>query len=69
MSSIRFGSTRNRSVLGSMNEFGFLARMHFITKRADPLDVIARELAEVPLILPFKGDSASNVTRRLFAID
>jgi uncharacterized protein DUF6933 len=46
MSPIRFGPTRNHSVLGSMNEFGFLARMHFITKRADPLDVIARELAE-----------------------
>jgi len=69
MSLIRFGRTRNRSVLGSMNEFGFLARMHFITKRADPLDVIARELAEVPLILPFKGDSSRDVTRRLFAID
>ena len=68
MSPIRFGPTRNRSPIGSLNEFGFLARVHFVTHCDDPLDVVARELAEVPLILPFKGESASNVTRKIFGV-
>ena len=44
-----------------------LAHMFDFKTRPDvPLDVIARELAEVPLILPLKGEHASEVTRRLF---
>lgn len=69
MSSIRFGPTRNRSLLGSLNDFSLLARMHFITNRKDPLDAIARELAEVPLILPFKGEHSTAVTRRILGVD
>lgn len=66
MSEIAFGRTKNRSLLGSLNDFSLMARMHFITSRNDPLDRIARKLAETPLILPFGGEHPSSVTRRLF---
>ena len=41
--------------------------MHVSMRRNDPLDVIVRELAEVPLILPFKGEFG--ITRQLFGVD
>ena len=66
---MHFARTRSRSLLGSLNDFSRLAWVHFVTKRNDPLDVIARELAEVLLMLPFKGEHASVVTRRLFGVD
>jgi hypothetical protein len=66
MSPITIGPTRSRSLLGSLSEFAFLARADFITKRDPTLDAVARELAEVPLISPFKGECASVVTRRVF---
>ncbi len=69
MSEIAFGRTRSRSLLGSLNDFSIMARMHFITRRRDPFERIARELAETPLILPFDGAHPSVVTRRLFADD
>jgi hypothetical protein len=53
MAEIAFGRTRSRSLLGSLNDFSLMARMHFITRRTDPLELIARELAETPLILRF----------------
>jgi hypothetical protein len=68
MSPIAFGSTRSRSLLGSLNDFSLLARMHFIAKRDDPLDIIARGLAEVP-VMPMNGKHPSDVTRRLFEVD
>jgi hypothetical protein len=68
MSPIAIGPTRSRSLLGSLNEFAFLARADFITRRDRSLDDVARELAEVPLISPFKGECASVVTRRLFDV-
>jgi hypothetical protein len=68
MAPITIGPTRSRSLLGSLNEFAFLARADFITRFDWSLDDVARELAEVPLILPFKGDCASVVTRRLFDV-
>jgi len=69
MSPLRFGRTHSRSVLGSLTEFTRLAWFDFMTRRDVPLDVIARELAEVPLILPFKGEDARVMTRRLFGIE
>ena len=66
MSPMYFGRTRSRSLLGSLTEFTRLAWFDFKTRPDVPLDVIARELAEVPLILPLKGEHASEVTRRLF---
>jgi len=68
MSPMYFGRTRSRSLLGSLTEFTRLAWFDFKTRRDIPLDVIARELAEVPLILPFKGERPSAVTRRLFGL-
>jgi hypothetical protein len=68
MSPITIGPTRSRSLLGSLNEFAFLARADFITRRDRALDAVARELVEVPLILPSKGECASVVTRRLFDV-
>ena len=66
MSQIAFGRTRSRSLLGSLNDFSSMARMHFFASPDDPLEGIARQLAETPLILPFGGDHPSAVTRRLF---
>ena len=68
LSPMAIGHTRNRSLLASLNEFAFLARADLITRRDQALDVVARELAEVPLISPFKGECASVVTRRLFDV-
>jgi hypothetical protein len=66
MMAMQLARTRSRSLIGSLNDFALLTRMHFITRRNDSLQTIARELAEVPLILPFKGEHPSAVTRRLF---
>jgi hypothetical protein len=69
MSQIAFGRTRSRSLLGSLNDFSMMARMHFITRRTDPLERIARDLAETPLILPFEGAHPSLVTRRILGAE
>jgi hypothetical protein len=68
MSRITIGPIRSRSLLGSLNEFAFLARADFITRRDLTLDAVVRELAEVALILPFKGECAAVVARRLFDV-
>jgi hypothetical protein len=68
MSPIALGPTRSRSLLGSLNEFAILARTDFITRGDRTLDAVGRELAEVPLILPFEGECATVVTRRLFDV-
>ena len=68
MSPMTIGPTRSRSLVGSLNEFTFLARVDFITRWDRTLEAVARELAEVPLILPFKGECATVVTRRLFDV-
>jgi hypothetical protein len=68
MSPIAIGPSHSRSLLGSLNEFAFVARADFITRRDRTLDAVAREAAEVPLISPFKGECASVVTRRLFEV-
>jgi hypothetical protein len=68
MSPMSFARTRSRSLLGSLTEFTRLAWFDSRPAPDIPLDVIARELAEVPLILPLKGDQASDVTRRLFGV-
>lgn len=68
MSLISIGPTRSRSLLGSLNEFALLVRADFITRGDRTLEDVARELAEVPLILPFKGDCASVVTRRVLGL-
>jgi hypothetical protein len=67
MEPILFVGTRSRSSLGSVNDFSLLAPMHFITKRDDTLDAIARELDEVP-VMPMKAKHPSAVTRRFFEV-
>lgn len=69
MSPLRFGRIHSRSLLGSLTEFTRLAWFDFMTRRDVPLDVIAHELADVPLILPFKGEQGATVTRRLFGVE
>jgi hypothetical protein len=68
MSEIAFGRTRSRSLLGSLNDFSMMVRMHFITRPTDSLERIARDLAETPLILPFDGAHPSAVTRRILDV-
>ena len=67
MSEIAFGRTSSRSLLGSLTDFSFLARTRFVTARDEPLEKIARDLAETPLIAPFDGARPSAATRKLFA--
>jgi hypothetical protein len=69
MSEIAFGRTQSRSLLGSLNDFSLMARMHFITSRNHPLERIARDLAETPLILPFGGAHPSAVTRKVLCAE
>ena len=40
-----------------------------MTARSKPLELIARELAETPLIAPFDGAHPSAVTRKLFGVE
>jgi hypothetical protein len=69
MREIAIGPTENRSLRGSLADFGFLARGYFLTSRYETLDQIARRLAETPLIAPFKGERPDDVTRKLFGVD
>ena len=63
---IVFGRTESRSMIGSLTDFSILTNARFLTHRDQSLESIAIELAEVPLVLPFKGEHPSAVTRRLF---
>jgi hypothetical protein len=38
MSEIAFGRMRSPSLLGSLNDFSMMARMHFITRRTVDID-------------------------------
>jgi hypothetical protein len=69
MSEITFGRTRSRSLLGSLNDFSLMARMHFAVRRTDSLERLTRDLAETPLILPFDGAHPSAVTRRILGVE
>ena len=60
-----YGRTNSRSLLGTLNEFSFGARVHFITARHDSLEEIARNLARTP-ILPLDGARPIDLTRELF---
>jgi hypothetical protein len=66
MSEITYGRTKSRSLLGTLNDFSFGARVHFITARHDTLDDVARDLARTP-IMPLDGARPTDLTRRLFA--
>lgn len=65
MSEIAYDRTQSRSLLGTLNDLSFGARVHFITERHDSLDEIALRLAETP-ILPLDGASPIELTRAAF---
>ena len=65
MTEIAYGRTKNRSLLGTLNDMSFGARVHFVTDRDDSLEHIALRLAETP-ILPLDGACPIDLTRDLF---
>jgi hypothetical protein len=65
MSAIAFGRTKGRSLLGTLNDFSFGARVHFVTSPEGSLEDIARWLARTP-ILPLDGASPIELTRARF---
>ena len=67
MSEIAYARTKNRSLLGTLNDMSFGARVHFITARHDSLEDIALRLAETP-ILPLDGARPIDLTRGLFGV-
>jgi hypothetical protein len=66
MSEIAFGRTNNRSLLGTLNDFAFMAQ-HGNANRAEPEspEELVRFLAQTP-ILPLKGASPIELTRAAF---
>ena len=68
MSDVAFGRTNSRTLLGTLNDFSFMARAHFITVSQVTLEEIARGLARTP-ILPLKGARPIDLTRALFDLD
>ena len=66
MSEIAFGRTRNRSLLGTLNDFAFMAQQGNMN-RAEPEspEELMRFLAQTP-ILPLEGASPIELTRAVF---
>src|ERR1700730_11731796 len=65
MLEIAYGRTKSRSLLGTLNDFSFGVRVHFITARHESLEDIARVLARTP-IMPLDGARPIDLTRSLF---
>jgi len=68
MSEISFGRTRNRSLLGTLNDFAFMAQQGN-AKRREPEspEELMRFLAQTP-ILPLNGSSPIELTRAAFDV-
>jgi hypothetical protein len=66
MSELAFGRTRNRSLLGTLNDFAFLAQSGD-TRRTEPEspEELMRFLSQTP-ILPLDGASPIELTRAVF---
>ncbi|MCC7123390.1 MAG: hypothetical protein IT178_00970 [Acidobacteria bacterium] len=66
MSEIAFGRTRNRSLLGTLNDFAFMAQIGD-ARRPEPEtpEELIRFLAQTP-ILPLDGASPIELTRAVF---
>ena len=66
MSEIAFGRTRNRSLLGTLNDFAFMAQVGS-ARRPEPEtpEELMRFLAQTP-ILPLDGASPIELTRAAF---
>ena len=67
MAEIAFGRTRNRSLLGTLNDFAFMAQVGN-ARRPEPEtpEELIRFLAQTP-ILPLDGASPLELTRAAFA--
>ena len=66
MSEIAFGRTRNRSLLGTLNDFAFMAQVGSARRsEAETPEELMRFLARTP-ILPLKGARPIDLTRALF---
>jgi hypothetical protein len=66
MSEVAFGRTRNRSLLGTMNDFAFMAQVGS-ARRPEPEtpEELMRFLSQTP-ILPLDGASPIELTQAVF---
>jgi hypothetical protein len=69
MLDVRFGRTRNRSLLGTMNDFAFMVQPMSPSRRAEPetLDELMRFLARTP-ILSLNGARPIDMTLAAFGV-
>lgn len=67
MLEIAYGRTKNRSLLGTLNDFSFGAHLHFVGAPQESLEDIALRLAETP-IMPLDGACPIDLTRALFGV-
>jgi hypothetical protein len=65
MSQIAYARTQSRSLLGTLNDMSFGARVYFSTDRDAPLEEVALWLAKTP-ILPLDGASPIDLTVAAF---
>jgi hypothetical protein len=67
MSEITFGATRNRSLLGTLNDFAFMAQSgNALRTEPESPEELMRFLSQTP-ILPLDGASPIALTRAVFA--
>ena len=69
MSELAFGRTRNRSLLGTLNDFAFMAQSGDV-RRTEPEspEELMRFLSQTP-ILPLDGASPIELTRAAFGVN
>ena len=68
MSEIAFGRTRNRSLLGTLNDFAFMAQQGNVNRvEPESPDELMRFLSQTP-ILPLDGASPIALTRAVFEL-
>jgi hypothetical protein len=65
MSEMTFARTNDRSLLGTLNDFSFMARWHFHDAPEATIDDVVRGLLPTP-VMPLKGASPASLTLRLF---
>jgi hypothetical protein len=66
MSEIAFGRTRNRSLLGTLNDFAFMAQQGNVNRvEPESPEELMRFLSQTP-ILPLDGASPIELTRAVF---
>ena len=69
MSELAFGRTRNRSLLGTLNDFAFMAQTVDARRtKPDSPEELMRFLSQTP-ILPLDGASPIELTRCVFGME